>query len=85
MKKITCDKCGKVSDEIFASKYVDCPTDKNNYEEYDLCEKCSKEWDKLDDETFLKWLKGTLTSTSEVVEAYTKGFDAGVNAAKEDK
>ena len=82
MKNITCDKCGSVSTELLSIKYIENINNKNGYDEYDLCEKCSREWDKLDDETFLKWLKGTLTSTSEVVDAYTKGFNAGVNTVK---
>lgn len=57
MRRITCDKCGKVSNEIFACEYVSDINSKNGYDEYDLCKNCSNQWDELKDETFLKWLK----------------------------
>lgn len=58
MRRITCDKCGNVSTEIFACKYVENLNKAEGYDEYDLCEKCSKEWDTFEDEAFFKWLKG---------------------------
>ena len=56
MKKIICDKCGKEFDDLISDYWIDKPN--KEYEVIDLCEGCFKKWAKIQDETFIKWLRG---------------------------